>query len=205
VTLEQLQAFCAAASPYHEGLVAAFARYEINTPGRQAAFLAQVAHESAGFQRVVENLNYSADRLLQIFPRRFTDLDQASQYARQPARIANHVYAGRLGNGDEASGDGWHFRGRGLIQITGRGNYQTCSQGLFGDHRLLTTPELLEQPGFACESAAWFWHSRQLNALADADRFDDITRKINGGQHGCRERHDWHRRALGVLVPARAA
>jgi putative chitinase len=202
VTPDQLRAFCPAAQPFLDGLLATFARYEISTPVRQAAFLAQVAHESGGFSRVVENLNYSAQRLLQIFPRRFTDLEQAARYERQPAMIANHVYAGRLGNGGEASGDGWHFRGRGLIQVTGRDNYRACSIALFGDERLLATPELLEQPHFACESAGWFWQSRQLNQLADQDRFDDITRKINGGQHGCHDRHEWLRRATAALAVA---
>lgn len=199
--LEQLRAFCSAAQPFYEGLLSTFERCEISTPERQAAFLAQVAHESGGFSRLVENLNYSAQALLKTFPRRFPDLEVATRYERQPAKIANHVYAGRLGNGDESSGDGWHFRGRGLIQVTGRDNYRVCSIALFGDTRLLSTPELLEQPVFACESAGWYWQSRQLNQLADTGRFDDITKKINGGQHGCHDRHEWLRKAQAALIP----
>jgi putative chitinase len=157
---------------------AACDRFEINTPIRVAAFLAQVGVESARLTAVSENLNYSAAALLTEFSDHFTSAE-AQQYARQPQRIANRVYAGREGNGDEASGDGWRFRGQGLIQITFHDNYAVCGSGI--DLPLLEHPELLQQPANAAMSAAWYWSNRNLNALADAGNFLGISKAINLG------------------------
>lgn len=159
--------------------------FQISTPDRKAAFIPQAAHESGMFRRLVENLNYSAQGLRSTWPARFNEVD-AVALARQPERIANRVYSGRMGNGNEASGDGWRFRGRGLIQVTGRSNYAACGKAIGLD--LLTHPELLEIPVNAAMSAAWFWKSNGCNELADAGLFDAITKKINGGTNGAAER-----------------
>src|SRR5690349_9637429 len=123
VTRDQVVQFCEAATPFADDLVAVAAKVDLTTPARQSAFLAQLAHESNGFKFVRENLNYSHEGLRKIFPKYFPDDASAVPYARQPEKIANRVYAGRMGNGSEASGDGWRYRGRGLIQVTGRANY----------------------------------------------------------------------------------
>ena len=166
-------------------LIAACEEFDINTPQRQAAFLAQVAVESGGLKRVAENLNYKASGLLRVFPSHFSD-DEADDYAGQPERIANRVYADRMGNGDEASGDGWAFKGRGLIQLTGRSNYHACGEALGVD--LTERPDYLESAEGAARSAAWYWSKHGLNALADAGDIDRISRKINGGDNGIDER-----------------
>ncbi|MBI2381973.1 MAG: glycoside hydrolase family 19 protein [Gammaproteobacteria bacterium] len=174
-------------------LNAACPRFAIGTPDRLCAFMAQCAHESGGFKRLAENLNYSAVGLTKTWPKRFPSLDFAAGYERQPEKIANYVYASRLGNGDTASGDGWRYKGRGLIQLTGRGNYQSAGAAIGLD--LLDQPELLEQPEAAALSAAWFWQSRGLNELADDKTGDDdqedfirITQLINGGTVGLADR-----------------
>lgn len=154
-------------------------QYQITGRLRVAAFLAQVAHESARFQRLEENLNYTDPaRLMVIFPSRFTRYDTAMQYVLQPAKLANHVYADRLGNGSEASGDGWAFRGRGLIQITGRDAYADFGADI--GEPIVAHPDLVAQPAYAALSAAWYWRRNGCNALADAGQFDRITRRING-------------------------
>lgn len=182
-------------------LNAAMEEFDIDTHERQSAFLAQAAHESAQLRALVENLNYSAAGLLQTWHRRFTAAE-AEDYARHPERIANHVYALRMGNGDEASGDGWLFRGRGIFQVTGRGNYAVCSNDLYGDDRLLESPELLEQPEGACRSAGWFWKSRELNKWADSGDFKTLTLRINGGLNGWQERNAYLARANAALEAA---
>ena len=162
------------------------------------------AHESGQLTRLAENLNYSAKRLMQVWPNRFPALEKAQQYERNPEKLANYVYAKRLGNGDETSGDGWRYRGRGLIQLTGRGNYRAAAQGI--GQPLEGQPELLEQPGPAALSAAWFWKSHGLNELAD-DRNDDndtedfrtVTKRINGGTVGLKERMAFWEKAKAVL------
>lgn len=181
----------------------------IDTPVRQAAFLAQVLLESSEFHQLQEALSYSAERLHQVWPQRFPNLEVAAAYSHNPQKLANHVYAGRMGNGDEASGDGWKYRGRGLIQLTGRSNYELFSRAMAVD--ALTNPDLLQAPAGAALSAGWFWRSRGLNELADqtggADgeaHFEALTRRINGGITGLPQRRAyWERarRALGV-VPA---
>jgi putative chitinase len=177
-------------------LAEACAEWGIDTPLRLAAFLAQIAHESGQLRTVVENLNYSAEALLRVFPRHF-DATQATAYARQPERIAARAYANRMGNGDEACGDGWRYRGRGLIQVTGRSNYAACGAALGLD--LIGQPELLEQPGPAARSAGWFWHSHGLNRPADARDIATITRRINGGLTGLQDRKVHYAHACAAL------
>jgi putative chitinase len=164
---------------------------------RQAAFIAQCAHESAGFTRRIENLNYSGDRLPVIFPKYFPDEVLARSYHRQPEKIANVVYANRMGNGPTASGEGWKFRGRGYIQLTGKDNYTKCGKDIGVD--LVATPEYLETPKGAVASAIWFWNMRKLSDLADEGDMMTITKKINGGTHGLSERLAYYDRALEVL------
>lgn len=184
----------------------AAARFNITSPVRLAAFLAHVGHESGELTRLVENLNYSAGGLANTWPARFAEDPQARtktpnglalRLQRQPEAIANAVYGGRMGNGPAASGDGWRFRGRGLIQLTGRANYAAAGADLGLD--LVAQPELLEQPEHAAMAAAWFWASRGLNELADRGDFEGITRRINGGLTGLAERRVLWERAKAVL------
>ena len=175
---------------------------EIDTPARRAAFLAQVGHESSQLTRLVENLNYSAQGLAATWPSRYLGADGqpnalAQRLARNPRAIANNAYASRNGNGDEASGDGWRYRGRGLLQITGRSNYRAAGTGL--GQPLEQEPELLEQPEWAAISAAWWWSTHGLNELADRGEFAAITRRINGGLNGQAERLALWERAKRVL------
>jgi len=175
----------------------AMTQFGITTPLRMAAFLAQVGHESAHLTAVVENLNYSASALQATWPSRFPAA-LAAQVARKPEQIANIAYGSRMGNGPPQTGDGWKFRGRGLIQVTGWVNYQACGAALGLD--LLNKPELLEQPVYAALSAAWFWQSNGLNALADNRKFESITKRINGGLNGQADRMEIYARALEVLA-----
>lgn len=168
--------------PYFE---TTFDRFDINTPQRIAAFIAQVAHESARLSVVEENLNYSAQGLLLTFPKYF-DAIRAAQYARTPEAIANIVYSNRMGNGAPESGDGWKYRGRGLIQITGKANYADCGSDFGVD--LVNTPDLLLTMDYASLSAGWFWMHKGCNELADQGDFLAIIQKINGGLNGKDER-----------------
>lgn len=175
-------------------------RNQITTQLRLAAFLAQVGHESGRLSRVVENLNYSAEGLQKTWPSLF-DAKLAAEYARKPERIANVAYNARMGN--TAPGDGWKYRGRGLIQITGKNNYTACGAALGMD--LLTTPSLLETPKGAALSAGWFWNSMNLNALADAGDIQNIGSLINTGRrgrvpNGAAERLALYQVALKVLA-----
>jgi len=172
--------------------------YSVNTLPRVAAFLAQCAHESIDFTHLSENLNYGAQGLLTTFPKYF-DATTAAQYARNPEKIANHVYSNRMGNGDEASGDGFKYRGRGILQITGKANYHVCSQALYADERLVQHPELLETEDGALMSALWYWNAHLLNASADSGDFLTITKKINGGTLGEADREARYQNALKVL------
>ncbi|MFU4810167.1 glycoside hydrolase family 19 protein [Pseudomonas aeruginosa] len=180
----------------------AMERFGITAPVRVAAFLAQVGHESSQLTRLMENLNYSAQGLAATWPSRYRGADGkpnalALNLARHPQAIANNTYASRNGNGDEASGDGWRYRGRGLLQITGRSNYRAAAAGL--GQPLEAEPELLEQPEFAALSAAWWWSTHGLNELADRGEFTAITRRINGGTNGQAERQALWERAKAVL------
>lgn len=184
---------------YIDPINAAMERFDINTPKRAAAFIAQIGHESAELTRVEENLNYGAPGLLAVFPDEFQTPAIAENYARQPERIASRVYAGRYGNGDEASGDGWKFRGRGLIQITFHDNYLEVGEML--GLPLLDDPDLLLTPVNAALSAAWFWDNRACNGLADAGDFRGVTRRINSALAGMGDRMNlWYaaKRALGA-------
>lgn len=186
-----------------DALDAAMHRFEIDTPPRMAAFAAQLAHESGQLQRWTENLNYRWERLRQVFPKHFTSDAQAQAFDRKPERIANRVYASRMGNGPEASGDGWRYRGRGPIQLTGRDNYRACGSAIGVD--LVGDPDLLATPGPGCLAAAWFWTRNGLNALADAGDFVTITRRINGGLNGLAERRAFWEQAKTVFgVPVAA-
>lgn len=178
-------------------------RFSLTTPTRQSAFFAQTAHESAGFTRLTENLNYSATGLATTWPGRFRGADGqpnalARALHRRPEAIANVVYANRMGNGPEASGDGWRYRGRGLLQITGRAQYQRCGAAL--GLPLVEQPDLLAQPEPAVLSAAWFWQVNGLNELADAGDFEAITRRINGGLNGLAERRALWAKFLEALA-----
>lgn len=163
---------------------------------RLAAFIGQICHESGSLKFVKENLNYSADRLCAVFPKYFTT-ESAPKYGRNPQAIANKVYSSRMGNGDESSGDGWRYCGRGLIQLTGKDNYTKCGTALHVD--LHKNPDYLETPIGATRSAAWFWNSNKLNELADADNILSITKKINGGTIGLAERTEDYHRAVTAL------
>ena len=171
--------------------------YEINTPKRIAAFIAQCAHESGGFKFLKENLNYKAESLMKTFPKYFSDKDTANAYAKQPVKIANRVYANRMGNGDEASGDGFKYCGRGLIQLTGKSNYSWFAASLE------ISPEeasaYLETFEGAAQSACWFWESNNLNVEADAGDIKKMTKKINGGYIGLDDRIKHYEHALHIL------
>lgn len=173
-----------------------FNYYQINSPLRKAAFLAQTAHESCRYTVLEENLNYSAEKLIEIFPKYF-DQDSAKEYARHPIKIGARVYALRMGNGDEWSRDGWRYRGRGLIQLTGKATYFSCSQAIGFD--FVKDPDKLATERFAALSAGWYWHTRGLNELSDKRDFDSITRRINGGLNGYEDRMSLYNRALARL------
>lgn len=182
---------------FYGPLIAAMQQYDITTKVRQAAFLAQVLHESEGITALEESFKYSPARLQVVFSKHFPSAAVAAAYAGQPQKIANRVYAGRLGNGDEASGDGWRFRGRGLLQMTFHDNYLLCGMGLGLD--LLESPDLLCLPENAAMSAAWFWGNRGINAIADAGDVRTVTVAVNGGINGLDERAALYQQALGVL------
>jgi putative chitinase len=172
-----------------------FVKYEINTPQRQACFMGQCAHESGNFKTLQENLNYSAEGLMKTWPSRFATKEIADQYARQPAKIAGKVYNGRLGNTSEEEAS--KFLGRGLIQLTGKENYGNCGLGIGVD--LLADPALLLDPRYAALSAGWFWNKKGLNALADAQDYETMTKRINGGLIGLDDRKAKIAKALSVL------
>lgn len=207
ITATQLKTIlpqCKQPEVWAAALIPAFEKYAITSKPRIAAFLGQTGHESGQFNILQENLYYSAARLMKVWPKRFPTLAIAQQYEKNPTRLANHVYANRIGNGPESSGDGYKYRGRGLIQLTGRSNYASAAQALGID--LLNNPDRLIEPPVAALSAAWFWASRGLNELAD-DRTDDndledfttITRRINGGTVGLQERFRLFKQAEQVL------
>jgi putative chitinase len=171
--------------------------YDINTPGRVAAFVAQCAHESGNFVFVKENLNYRAASLRKTFGKYFTDDATAAAYANKPEKIANRVYANRMGNGDEVSGDGYRFCGRGLIQLTGRDNY-TFFAGSLGISVEEASEYLATFEG-ATQSACWFWETNDLNRFADAGDIKGLTRAINGGYIGLEDRISHYKHALHVM------
>lgn len=166
-------------------------------PKRMAAFLAQVAHESGGFNFTKEGLNYSAQALNKTFRKYFPTVASAQPYARQPAKIANKVYANRMGNGPETSGDGYKFCGRGLIQLTGRTNYTKFAQAI--GKSLDDAIAYLETPEGAVASAGWFWDINKLSIYADKGDFVGLTRRINGGTNGLADRQHHYAIALKAL------
>ena len=170
--------------------------YDISTPQRVAAFLAQTAHESGGYTALHENLNYTEQSLCRVWPSHFT-ADIADQYAHNPERIANRAYAGRMGNGDEASGDGWNFCGRGLLQVTGRVNYQAFADSL--QMNIADVPAFLQTFEGAVQSACWFWENNNLNSYADSGDFVTMTKKINGGTLGLDDRQHRYLQAMQVF------
>ena len=181
-------------------LNAALRQFGLDTPARAAMFLAQIAHESGELRHVEENLNYSADALRRVWPSRFQTAELAQQYARKPEHIANKVYANRMGNGDEASGDGWKYRGRGLLQITGKNNYKACGDAL--GLNLVDYPEkLLMLKTYCAQSAAWFFVEAAPYCVIAADKHDlaACTRRINGGLNGLADRKKYYDRACVVL------
>lgn len=182
ITTQALKAIGASAENaqlYRDPLQAACNLFQIDTHTRVAAFLSQAAHESAGFKAAQENLFYTTpERILQVFPSKVKTLAQAKKLTKDPKGLANTVYAGRLGNGDEASGDGWNYRGRGLFQLTGKTNYEAAEKGT--GHPYLKEPELVGFPTHAVLTAAWYWREHFCNELADTHQFSVITKRING-------------------------
>ena len=179
-----------------------FANYDINTPQRVAAFLAQCGHESGGWTVFEENLNYSAQALMRVWPKRFPDLNTAMIYDRKPEKIANVVYANRMGNGSESSGDGWKYRGRGPIQLTGSANYKSFAQEMVTNWEdLYANPDLVSSDrDYALMSAIWFWNKNKLNREADAGDIKTMTRKINGGFIGLEDRIKHYNEAMHLLT-----
>lgn len=203
----------ATAQKWVDAVAAACQEFNINTPQRIAGFLSQCAHESGGFERLQENLNYSADGMAGIWPRRFAVLgpdgkpvkkdgkNQPNKFAlalhRKPEMIANVVYSSRMGNGPTESGEGWKYRGRGLKQLTGKDNHRACSAGLGVD--LVENPDLLLEPVYAARSAAWFWATNKCNNFADAGDIEGLTKKINGGLIGIEDRKKRYASAVRSL------
>ena len=175
-----------------------FERWNINTPQRQAAFIGQCGHECGNFKILEENLNYSADRLVKIWPKRFTSIEMAQPYNRNPKAIANKVYGGRMGNRDEASGDGWRFRGSGWLQLTGHDNFYHVGKAIGQD--FVMNPDLVRTPEFAAQTAGWFWSTHNCNAKADVKDWTGLTKIINGGVLGLNERIANTNKALEILV-----
>ena len=171
-----------------------FAKYDISTPKRQAAFIGQCQHESGNFKTLQENLNYSAEGLMKTWPSRFPTKEIADQYARQPAKIAGKVYNGRLGNTSEE--EAAMYLGRGLIQLTGKENYANCGTALGID--LVGNPTFLMESKYAALSAGWFWNKKNLNALVDD--VETMTKRINGGLHGLDDRKAKITKALSILA-----
>ena len=181
---------------WFEPLDNTFSKFEINTTKRQAAFLGQCGHESNNFRTLEENLNYSANALMRVWPSRFPDHDVAEKYANKPEKIANKVYAKRMGNTED--GDGWKYRGRGIIQLTGKDSYIRCGDAIGID--LVGFPDILLTEKYASLSAGWFWRKHGLNQLADLSDWVAITKRINGGIHGIDDRVARTNKALAVLA-----
>ena len=171
---------------WYKPLMDTFIKYNISTTQRQACFIGQCQHESENFTKLEEGLNYSASRLMAVWPSRFPSLDVANQYANNPQKLANKIYSGRMGNGDEESGEGYAYRGRGLIQMTGKETYANCGSGLGMD--FIGDPDRLLDPQYAALSAGWVWNKKGLNDLADTGDYETMTKRINGGTLGLDDR-----------------
>jgi putative chitinase len=179
-----------------------FPTYDINTPERIAAFLAQCGHESGGWTVFEENLNYSAKGLMGVFKKYFPTEDLANAYAKQPEKIANRIYCNRMGNGDESSGDGYKYRGRGPIQLTGKANYTQFAKDMFENwEEVVANPDWVTyDKDFALMSAIWFWNKNKLNVEADKGDIKTMTRKINGGYIGLEDRIKHYNEAIHLLT-----
>lgn len=203
ITLQLLQAVCpktksTVLSKYVDPLNDVCDYYEIsNNAERLAGFLAQIAHESGGFNLVKENLNYSAKGLMTTFKKYFPTDELAKQYERKPEKIGNRVYANRMGNGSESSGDGYRYCGRGLIQLTGKDNYTRFADAL--EISISECVEYMETPAGACSSAGWFWDNNRLNSYCDRGDFVGLTKRINGGTIGLPDRQHHYEVALAAL------
>tara|TARA_B110000503_G_scaffold68541_1_gene106982 strand:- start:1552 stop:2400 length:849 start_codon:yes stop_codon:yes gene_type:complete len=185
---------------WYEAMCEVLPLWQIDTPARVAGFIAQCGHESAGFKVLTENLNYSADGLNKIFPKYFVKAGRDAQvYNRQPEKIANVVYAGRMDNGDEASGDGWRFRGGGLIQLTGRHNYTKFAAAM--KMNLEEACEYVRTKKGALDSACWFWDENNINQYCDSGDIITMTKRINGGTIGLEDRKQHWEHALHVFDP----
>jgi putative chitinase len=199
-TQDQLQAIIPQnqhVGEWYEALAKILPDYDITTVERVVAFLAQCGHESAGFTATQENLNYGATGLMATFKKYFPTQELANLYARKPEKIANRVYASRMGNSDEASGDGWKYRGRGLIQLTGKNNYTAFATSI--DTPIEEVTEYLQTIEGCVRSACWFWQANNLNQYADAGDVDTMTKRINGGLNGIDDRRQRQAQALQVL------
>jgi putative chitinase len=199
-TKEQLQSVIGNNSNldgWHEALTTVLPKYEIDTVERVSAFIAQCTHESGGFKRLKENLNYKWESLRKVFPKYFSTDELAQEYAHKQDRIANRVYGGRMGNGDESSGDGFRYCGRGLIQLTGKNNYTKFAESIGMEVEMV--PALLESFEGAVESACWFWKTNNLNQYADAGDILTMTKRINGGTIGLEDRIKHYNHALEVF------
>jgi putative chitinase len=185
------------AEQWYEALCQILPDYEIDTPQRLAAFLAQTAHESGGYRAIKENLNYRAVTLRKVFPKYFPTDELAAQYAGKPEMIANKVYGNRMGNGDESSGDGYRYCGRGLIQLTGKDNYTRYAQSL--EISVEEASEHLTTFEGCVQSAAWFWENNNLNQWADKGDILTLTKRINGGTIGLEDRIKHYNHAVHVL------
>ena len=174
-----------------------FQRFDISTPARQASFIGQCGHECANFKVLEENLNYRAETLMKLWKSRFPTIEIANEYARNPKKIANKVYSSRMGNRDEACGDGYRFRGRGCIQLTGHANYFHAGQACGED--FVMQPDLVATPKYAAMTAGWFWNTHKLNQFADRQDFTLMTKKINGGTIGLDDRIKHINHALDIL------
>ena len=175
-----------------------FARFDISTPIRQASFIGQCGHECGSFKVLEENLNYRAETLMKLWKSRFPTIEVANEYARNPKKIANKVYASRMGNRDESSGDGYRFRGRGCIQLTGHANYFHAGQACGED--FVMNPDLVATPKYAAMTAGWFWSTHKLNQYADGSDFLMMTKKINGGTIGLQDRINHINHALNIIA-----
>ena len=196
VNAEQLQKLHIGAD-WVDALNETFSRFNITTNNQKAMFIGQCGHECGNFRLLEENLNYRAETLMKLWPKRFPSLEFAKQYEKNPRKIANSVYANRMGNRDEASGDGYRFRGRGALQCTGHSTYFHAGKALGVD--FVMQPDLVATPKYAALTAGWFWDTHKLNPPADALDYTKVTKIINGGTIGLDDRIKHVQHALAVL------
>jgi putative chitinase len=196
VNAEQLQRLHIGAD-WVDALNETFSRFNLTTNNQKAMFIGQCSHECGNFRLLEENLNYKAATLMKLWPKRFPSLEFANQFAGNAKRIANSVYANRMGNRDEASGDGYRFRGRGALQCTGHSTYFHAGKALGVD--FVMQPDLIATPKYAALTAGWFWETHKLNPPSDALDYQKVTRIINGGTIGLDDRIKHVQQALAVL------